>query len=115
MGMDLRLYVISRFDTESSFPRHLTDTVLDVPRNSELFAQIRSLPSVRQLEGSCFFASSWETHHHDGYGNDLTSVTAGDLATLRESSELYFNPWLRAVFAYLRELPADTRVVLYWH
>lgn len=118
MGMDLRLYIASRHYLPDQHGPLVSDTVLDVPRNSELFAEILALPRLDRMDQQLLFLVTGNVFEKDGYGERLYAVTAGDLVTLQESSENrfgVFSPRTRAVFAYVRELPAPTKVVLYWH
>jgi hypothetical protein len=51
----------------------------------------------------------------DPYGQPLTWLPAGELATLHDDETVQDN-WLnQAAWAYLRQMPPDWPVVLYWH
>lgn len=49
------------------------------------------------------------------YGERLKYVQARHLAALAESEEVQSSPLNRAAWAYLKELPPDWRIALYWH
>jgi hypothetical protein len=60
----------------------------------------------------------------DSYGDDLEYALAGDLAEAMKScisaaqedgDGRKFSPWNLAVCAFIRALPKETPVVLYWH
>lgn len=51
----------------------------------------------------------------DAYGKRLRMVGAGDLVKLAEHPAWRAHPRNVAALAYLRALPADWPVVLYWH
>lgn len=46
----------------------------------------------------------------DSYGDDLTYVTAGELAEIMPTGT-----WNTAAFSMIRELPPETPIVLFWH
>jgi hypothetical protein len=48
----------------------------------------------------------------DRYGNLLTYTTPTELGRLRIPTD--FAPWNQAILAFLRNLPPDARVFLYW-
>jgi hypothetical protein len=48
----------------------------------------------------------------DRYGEPLTFTTSADLRGLRTPNDI--SPWNRAILAFLRSLPEDVRIVLYW-
>lgn len=50
----------------------------------------------------------------DDYGAPLTFVTAGEIASLRFAQD-DTPPNFTAVQAFMRELPENTPVILYWH
>ncbi len=52
---------------------------------------------------------------HDPYGSPLRYVFVVDLMKVREHEGVTDNARNRAIWAYLAELPGDTKVALYWH
>jgi len=114
MALDLTLLP---FSGESS-----ADTALPLERRSALFQIIRlELPAEEALHN---FESYLGTRPDGSQGHGLTLetswgyrvkyVTAGALAALSGHPEV-MEHWLnRAAWAYVRELPPETKVALFW-
>jgi len=49
------------------------------------------------------------------YGDPLKWTTVEQILSLRNHKEVQNHSKSRAAFAYLAELPATWRVILYWH
>lgn len=60
--------------------------------------------------------AGWEKRTTDPYGDPIYYVKAGDLAVaLSDIAALSTSPWNAAVIAFVRALPADVPVYLWWH
>jgi hypothetical protein len=141
MGLDLALLPFES-DSPSIVFSH---SILNCWRRRELFDVIGKLPSVPinpEMEGktrkdveaedkakkrplSTRFTSYLATlpngesgygeTTHDPYGSPLRYTLAGDLVKVGKHDGVTDNARNRAVWAYLAELPPDTKVALYWH
>ena len=123
MGVDLTLLPL-KFDPPGAgeLSAQLSLSLIAVQRRSELWPTIEALPSgLLSRNLFTFFASGDDGERRfgktveDSYGKRLRYATAGDLATLKTDDSVTDNPENRAVWAYLSELPADTKVGLFWH
>jgi len=109
MGMDLTLAI----DLWPGLNRSLLAyDRMSVTRNYDLFDQIRTLeprPLERYLDW--YGDEGIERRDDDPYGAVLTYLTAGELGKL-DPGEGWLNV---AAWAYLRALPPNTTVLLWWH
>ena len=114
MGIDLRLLPIE-CESHSLCYSH---TLLDCVRNYELHEVIKKLevvPIMRKI--TCFLATnndgepSYGDITQDAYGKDLTYVTSDLLSSINDE---HVNGRNVAVWAYLKSLQPNTKVVLYW-
>lgn len=71
---------------------------------------MRPLPPERKI-GTCEDAGLTWTET-DRYGQPLTYTTPADLRRLKVPADL--TPWNAAILAFIRALPEDTRVILFW-
>lgn len=127
MGVDLRLLP---FHAKPSGDWGCAHDLLQVGRDRQLYDRIRALEEANGLpvpaDFSTFSANrdesgEWAEAHYgntqiDAYGEQVKWVAAGLLvacASPKCLAESYFRT--RAAFAYLRELPADWSVALFWH
>lgn len=94
----------------------LANNRLDLLRNYHLYDQIKALPSS-PLEPDTTFGwygdDGVERETEDAYGNPLRYVRAGDLGTIPDQPD--YPAWNRAVLAFVRALPPETRIMLWWH
>ena len=121
MGVDLDLLP---FGDELGTP-DFSKTVLDVGRFSKLFEEIEKLPTepipanfesyVSRDNDKKYQVSHWGPTKENGYGAPMMCTTARDLLTLARNEHVRFNPKNRAVWGYLRNLPRNTKIALYWH
>jgi len=122
MGIDLFLLPIEPDSGEVAYAY----TTLDVRRRSELWEPIRSLPSCpvpskffETLVSVEDFADGerWccGNTQMDNHGQPLRWVYAKDLKALAAHPAVQDNHQNRAVWAYLMQLPDQTRVALYWY
>lgn len=116
MGVDLALLP---FDSDHGDFAY-SHTMFEVGRDYELHGKIRKLKSMPVPKGfSSFRASGADGETTYGvtaetpYGEPLEYVLAGHLCAIKLSPDAPYIP--RAIWAYLKELPAATKVALYWH
>jgi hypothetical protein len=111
MGIDL---TICPDHTPSVAAWHLSYTRMGMGRDYELFERIKALRS-RELPDDVKF--SWYDdegivgRRDDPYGEPLRYVFADDLAKVDPGG----HPLSRAAIAYVGQLDAESRVVLWWH
>lgn len=116
MGLDLTL-----------LPYHneyidFSNTVLDLHKNSELQDKIETLPMLDVSNEFYSHMSRDEKHEshfgltiEDNYGDRVKYTTVKELLKIKDfvdSQESFKN---KAAWAYLNELPSNTKVALYWH
>lgn len=115
MGLHLKLipFERERGDYADSY------TVLNCDKDYDLFNQIQQLPefpvppnfnsyySVEEDDIICYGVVK-ETP----YGEELTYSFVKDLLRCKPSSDRQTN---KAIWAYLKQLPPNTKVALYWH
>jgi hypothetical protein len=130
MGVDLKLLPLY---AKSNIGFNFALTMLELDRRYQLFEQIEKIPTVT-LEGtfSTYLAripdGSWQGENafgvvkEDAYGNKIQFVQAGQLADImgkwyselkEEWSQYDFHN--KAAIAYLKCLPKDHLIGLYWH
>ena len=112
MGLDLRIYPEYGKNTNSSF------SMLDFDRDSHLFNEISVLGEDKAIEVgrvglSCYNDKGFSKIEYDAYGNRLKSVYAYELASIMDSCGVEYTN--RAISEYLRYLPKETQIFLYWH
>jgi hypothetical protein len=97
----------------------LNHASLRFERGHRLFAQLSAdatPPLVRLfppgLQAGVYRDAELTFTATDGYGKPLTFATPGDLRALCLPGDLA--PWNCAVLAFLRALPPDHRLVLFW-
>ena len=113
MGLDLTLLPHKHHHT-GGVPLLCESLRLD--RDYGLFGKLRACPSreAGALEVRC--DSGWRTTQTDPYGDPIRYALAGDLAAvLVDVSSADVSPWNFAALAFLRALPADVPVYLWWH
>jgi hypothetical protein len=115
MGVDLRLLPFSSPDADFSHD------ILKVERRRELWEPIAEIEKNRGRDVPDTFYSFSGAGEKYGlttktpYGDNLRYVTAEDLLTLRRHKAVKDNHRNRAVWAWLAQMPHDTKVALYWH
>lgn len=108
------------FDHDGGESWSFSHTVLQAGDNRDLHDQIQKL---NQLPVSADFTSyvshddAYEESHYgkttkDPYGDQVRYTTAGELLTIDSKFIDWHRP--KAVWAYLRELPANAKVALFW-
>ena len=117
MGIDLRLLP---FDCDQGALVY-SHTILDLGRNCELQREIRKLPALPvpdnfrsfvgrepEYNGICYGVTN-----KTPYGDPLQFVLAGNLCAVdlpKEAGHIE-----QAIWAYLKCLPHQTKVALYWN
>ena len=117
MGLDLTLYPIRYAD----LPWWLATESLGCERQAALFRRVEQvesdpLPKVvgKPVSFKVYKDEGIVEAKTDSYGTPLRVAKAGNLAKAAlPAAEMY--PWNRAAWAYLKVLPPDTPVVLYWN
>ncbi len=116
MGVDLTL-VPERF-APSDCMLGVTRFMLD--RNSDMFNVLRKLPINRFSSKFRYWKygdDGLETVNRTPYDDPLTFLYASDFSELpadfNEEEEL--SEYNSAVFAFIRKLPPETRILLWWH
>ena len=126
MGVDLKLLpIFSRMRSAIWF----SHSVIELSRQSELFEKILEVEKKvgilvpphfdsylsREIDLETGFD---ETHYGittwTPYGDPVKYVTVKDLLKFRYCNEVFDNFLNRAVWAYLNELPKDTKIALFW-
>jgi len=130
MGLDLKFLPLR--DREQLMARMIiADTVLSVPGDYAIFGQIaNSLYTKSGLEVVVRpiilppKTKVWIPEHEqrlktrkDAYDHDLTYAFAEQLKGIRQTKNITPNitPRGKAALAYIKALPKDTPVILYWH
>ena len=116
MGVDLTLLPLL---TPTYWASH---DVIRVNRCRELWADVLALPQQPIPEPlSCYVAqianneTGYGNRENSPYGERLCWTTAGALATLKDHPAIQ-DDWInKAVLSYLRTMPEDWPIVLYWH
>ena len=109
MGLDLTL-LPARFRMLDGF--HGYDR-LGMHRDPELFDQILALPSLELHRPLDWYGDEGiESLAADPYGNVLRFCQAGDLG---RTAPAFRSTWNEAVLAFIRALPPETEIVLWWH
>jgi hypothetical protein len=116
MGVDLKMLVV-----DGHYPGVISfaHTMMETGQNYDFHNKVKKLPSepvpddftsyvARDAEGE----SCYGQVRDDCYGERVRMVRAGDVVKLRYKQGY---TRLKAAIAYLRELPPDTWVALYWH
>lgn len=116
MGVDLRLLPFDCDQGEFAY----SHTLMEVGRNYDLHDKIRRLRSMPVPKGFTSFCArgkdgepTYGVTLKTPYGEPLEYVLAGELSTIKLPVDTRHGP--RAVWAYLNELPPQTKIALYWH
>lgn len=130
MGLDLKFLPL-RGKEEITKQMIIVGTVLDVPGDYAIFGQIAN--SVYTASGIEVVVRPiilppktkvWIPEHEqrlktrkDAYDNDLTYAFAEQLKGIRQTGNITpgITPMGKAALAYIKALPKDTPVILYWH
>lgn len=111
MGIDLKVMASSFRERRGEL---LATATLRFERDPILFGRLSQLsrPLPDGLKVGSYEDEGLTYTDVDRRGNRLTFCTPADVAALDAVAE--GGEWNRAIFAFLRALPSDTRVVLYW-
>jgi hypothetical protein len=112
MGLDLTVYPLKHYRSASGTP-FLCDS-LRLDRDGALFAAIERAPSFPVPQVEVYEDDGLRVRGTNPYGDPVRYVLAGELArVIADAAGL--SPWNVAVVAFLRALPADLPVYLWWH
>jgi len=123
MGLDLTLLpIFTRMKSEKWF----SHSVLELNREPELFEKILEVERKVGILVPPDFDSylsrgegNEESHYGETcwtpYGDPVKYVRVKDLLKFRYCNEVYDYFLNRAVWAYLKELPEDIKIALFWH
>lgn len=119
MGLDLTLLPFDCDQGDFCF----SHTMLDCERRRDLFEAIMERLHETPVPGG-FQSFMGRTEDGDTrygattktpYGEPLGWVQAGDLVKIGPHVGVVDNHLNRAIWAYLKELPYQTKIALYWH
>lgn len=85
---------------------------LNLERRRELWPEINGKPLGKKVSG--YFKDNYGEITEDCYGGKITYLEAGELLELKNHESVRDNFTNRAIWAYLAELPADHKIILYW-
>jgi hypothetical protein len=119
MGLDLRLLP---FEGELGQDSAFSHSVLSCSRNYDVFDAVQDIEKSKGRLVPRYFSTflcrddKYEESHYGNtqdtpYGERLKEVEVEDLLPVAR----YATGQNKAVWAYLAELPARTRIALYWH
>lgn len=118
MGVDLRLLPFDA-DLNNNYYSH---TVLDCQRRWELWNEINKLEQYPVPDNFTSFSAYLDCGHtgygitiETPYGMRLKYVLVQHLCKLKDYPGVIDNFKNRAIWAYLKELPLQTKVALYWY
>jgi len=113
MGLDLRVYIDKYCGTMNEY--FLGTESLSFYRDYDLFDKIREFNSKLITEEKIKFSEYSDTglfeRSDDPYGGPLTFVKAGQFSKISYTK----NSWNNAVLQFLKLLPSETIVILYWY
>ncbi len=116
MGLDLKVMASHFRERRGEF---LPTAILRFDRDSRLFAQLtrdavpcRVQPLPEGLKVGCYEDEGLVYTDVDRSGLSLTFTTPADLENLSVPDDVC--DWNRAILAFLRTLPSNTRIVLVW-
>lgn len=87
---------------------------LRMDRDYDLFGRLRACPSREAGSVEVHSDDGWRRTDGDPYGDPIRYALAGDLAAVLPA-DVEVSPWNAAVIAFVRALPADVPVYLWWH
>ena len=122
MGVDLKLLPIF---SRMSGTKWLSHSVIELQRKSELFEKIIEIEKKVGILVPPDFTSylsrgegNEEPHYGETcwtpYGDPVRYVRVKDLLKFQYCDDVMYDFLNRAVWAYLKELPKDTRIALFW-
>ena len=119
MGIDLILLPVDHYDQNWGYAHSL----LSVNRSSNLFDKIRKLPSFDVPKDFSSYTSrdgKFEEPHYgntieDCYGDKVKFVEVKSLLKFKHHRDVRDSGKNSAIWAYLKELPENTKIALYWH
>jgi hypothetical protein len=115
MGVDLTLLPI-RYDHQTWW---LAYDRIRFTGNYELHRRIRDVESCAMSSPVAPKVLQWygdngiEDATTDRYGDPLRVVFAADLSKIELPDDI--TGWTRATFEFVKSLPGDTKLVLWWH
>lgn len=114
MGIDLRLIIVRDRHREWWLERN----TLDLDRDYALHHRIKEAETPKQLPQNVTLSVYDEerglcTTKDDSYGEPLTWIESKAFGSVPIVTE--YSNWNRAVITFLKMLPRDIAVVLWWH
>ncbi len=111
MGIDLKVMTSYMRERRGEM---LPTATLRFDRDAGLFGQLSRIaqPMPDGLKVGTYEDDGLTFTEVDRAGNRLTYCTPADLGALDVSGEV--GQWNRAVLSFLRELPREARIVLFW-
>lgn len=103
------------------FDKHQFSTVVAYDRlgfqfqDYDLFDKIKSITVPTHSPVMWYSDGGIYTTSHDSYGNVLTCLLAGQLAILLNNHVSIQNAWDQAIVEFVKSLPYDSRIILWWH
>lgn len=103
----------------------LAYTRIALDRNYEIFGQIANIRGVKArvvcdpkpipatVKFKWYSDEGLQERNYDAYGDPLKFVYAHELSKVNLDSDA--GAWNKAAFAFVRALPPDTIIVLWWH
>lgn len=112
MGVDLTLIPVDCEMDNLNFGH----SKLSLERRRELWDAIIEAKIAKPFGKpfSCYAGESYSEETEDCYGQSLTYALVNDLLKLFDHEGVVDNYTNRAIWAYLRELPANNKIILYW-
>lgn len=83
--------------------------------DEEIFNYLNEMCPIFERSVSMYQDEGLINTNVDKYGNHLKYITAHLLSILLMNKYNKLTPWTRAVFYFINELPAETRIVIYWY
>lgn len=79
-----------------------------------MIGPVKTFPLPESVRFDWYGDNGVHETRNDSYGSGLEYAKAGDLARVMSKIK-EMTPWNEAVMAFVKALPKDTPIVLYWH
>jgi len=111
MQTELNLLIL---DENYSFD--IAISYINIESNHKLFCKLRELKGAYPIKKICIdTVTNCRYIKTDGFGDTLKMVTIKSLMSLYDLAFSETSIRNKAAWSYLKELPSDLGVVLYWH